>query len=93
MYRVGFSTETTNNAKNKAVNVEFLVDNIVIHEHSNGSDLLQYAPDDMNSWMTLSEVYYLNITSARTVVLNMTFSAVQNAARISNSVIEIWRVS
>lgn len=92
LYRIGYSAEVAHNFGGESIIVELLVNGVSIHNHTNGNDNLQIFDIDSDMWETLSGVYYLNITSPQTIGLNLTFASGGDTARMSNSVIEIWRV-
>ena len=87
-YRIGFSCEVAQ--VDYSQETRFLVDGSAIHNHTTGNDELE-PPLNSQNWVTLSGVYYKTLASAATIDLNIQHKD-SGAGRMSNAVIEIWRV-
>lgn len=92
LYRIAYSAEITHDFKLEDINVKFLINNISIHQHNNGEDYLQIYDIKSDKWLPIYEIYYYNLTSQDTIDLNLMFSTSNDMARMSNAIIEIWRV-
>ncbi len=92
-YRVGFTLDVTNSDGTDIYNVQFLVNNTPIHQHTNGGDLYENKPDGNNDWEVYSTFHYVTLSSPDTIDLNIKFGTNDNIARSSHAIIEIWRVS
>ncbi len=93
LYRVGFNAEVSHSLPQQSVFVEFIIDGTPIHDHVNGTDILTVTLPQGGTWIPLHSVSYVNITSSKTIDLNITWGRLNGNARISNAIIEIWRVS
>ena len=92
-YRIGFNCEATNSSNGDLFRIEFKIDGTVIHNHTVGADRLDEVPGEHNSWQPLYGVYYKTLESPATIDLNITYSSDNSIARISNAIVEIWKVS
>lgn len=92
-YRIGFCCDITNSEGISIWEVQFLVDGVSIHQHTNGGNLYQNSPDGNNGWSSESSVHYKTLAVAATMHLQIKFGTNQNIARAANATIQIWRVS
>lgn len=91
-YRIGFYCDITNSDGASIWEVQFLVDGVSIHQHTNGGNLYRNKPDGNDDWSSESSVHYKTLGVAATINLQIKFGTNHNIARAANATIEIWRV-
>jgi len=91
-YRIGFSADVTGASGGNTIDIEFSVDGVTISQHDNGPDTYTMEQKNNNDWQSVSSVFYKVLTTTSTIDLNIKHAAGSSTSRISNAVIEIWRV-
>ncbi len=92
-YRIGFFADATNSDGTDLTDIQFLVDSSPIAQHSGGKDLYTMVPHQNNDWLSFSAVQYKVLASPATIDVAIKFGTNDNQAKMSNAVIEIWRVT
>lgn len=92
-YRITLNAQATNSKGDKATEVEFEIDGVAQHDHSNGGDYLTAIAKEDNQWSTYFIEVYKTIGSPATIDLDINFRKDDKTARISDARISIWRVS
>ena len=92
-YRISFTAQITNKKKEKGTDLEFTVDGVAQHTHSNGGDYLHHNIKEDNGWVSESIVTYITLGSPATIALDTRYRKDTDEARISDVRTEIWRVS
>lgn len=92
-YRISFTVQVTNKKKEKGTEIEFRVDGVVQHTHSNGGNYVYHNILGDNGWVTESIVTYVTLVSPSTISLDTNYRREDDEARISDVRTEIWRVS
>jgi len=91
-YRVMFNAQATNKDGDKATEVEFEVDGVAQHNHSDGGDYITVISKEDNQWTSEFVVSYITLGSPSTIDLDINYRKDDKTARISDARIEIWRV-
>ena len=92
-YRISFTAQVTNKKKEKGTDLEFKVDGVAQHAHSNGGDYLFHNIKEDNGWVSESITTYTTLGSPATIALDIRYRKDEDEARISDARIDIWRVS
>lgn len=96
-YKITFYSDVTGALVGSHFNVKYSVDNVSISPHDNGEDYYTLDQKRNDDWQTLVATQYKVLGNASTIDLNVEWNRgdndVGNIARISNVVIEVWRVS
>ena len=92
-YRISFTAQITNKKKEKGTDLEFKVDGVAQHTHSNGGDYLFHNIKEDNGWVSESITTYTTLGSPATIDLDISYRKDEDEARISDARIDIWRVS
>ncbi|HHZ95619.1 MAG TPA: hypothetical protein EYN67_08680 [Flavobacteriales bacterium] len=92
-YRISFTAQVTNKKKEKGTDLEFKVDGVAQHTHSNGGDYLFHNIKEDNGWVSESITTYTTLGSPATIALDIRYRKDEDEARISDARIDIWRVS
>ena len=95
IYRVSFRADLTNNSGGFTSDIEFMVDGTTITSHDNGSDFYSVETKNSNDWQSVHSIKYVTLASPGTIDLDINYSngTGMRIARISNAIIEIWRVN
>jgi len=91
-YRIMFNAQATNKDGDKATEVEFEVDGVAQHNHSDGGDYITVISKEDNQWTSEFVVSYITLGSPSTIDLDINYRKDDKTARISDARIEIWRV-
>ena len=92
-YRISFTAQVTNKKKEKGTDLEFKVNGVAQHTHSNGGDYLFHNIKEDNGWVSESITTYTTLGSPATIALDIRYRKDEDEARISDARIDIWRVS
>ncbi len=93
-YRITFYADVAGADGGNTFNVRYSVDGTSISPHSNGPDYYTMEQKNVNDWQTLTATQYKVLTNTTTIDLDVEWSNGDgNTARISNVVVEIWRVA
>ena len=87
-----FNAQATNKDGDKATEVEFEVDGVAQHNHSDGGDYITVISKEDNQWTSEFVVSYITLGSPSTIDLDINYRKDDKTARISDARIEIWRV-
>ncbi len=92
-YRIGFFADATNSDGTDLTDIQFLVDGSPVSQHTSGKDLYTMVPHKNNDWLSFSAVQYKILSNSSAINVAIKFGTNDNTAKISNAIIEIWRVA